>query len=72
MDHDTPWPDGSLFALPLIRSVWPAWTIAAAWDTETVIAERVMVADPDFEPSATDVALTVIVTSLAGGVVGAL
>jgi hypothetical protein len=60
-----------LFALPLIRSVWPAWTTAVVWDTETVIAEKVMVADPDFEPSATDVALTVIVTSLAGGVVGA-
>jgi len=55
-----------------MRRVWPACTVAVAWDTETVIADKVMEADPDFEPSATDVALTVTVTSLAGGTLGAV
>jgi len=72
IDHDTPWPDGSLFTLALIGSVLPACTVAPVSDTETVIAETVMLADPDLEVSATEVALTVTVRSLGGGALGAV
>jgi len=72
MDHETPWPDGSLFTLAFIGSMLPTWTVAVVGDTETVIAEKVMVADPDLELSATEVALTVIVRSLGGGAPGAV
>ncbi len=70
--HETPCPDTSLFTVALIGSMLPAWTEAAVGDTETVIATNVMVADPDLELSATEVALTVMVRSLGGGALGAV
>jgi len=74
MDHVTPGPDGaSLLTLALIDiGGLPAWSTAVVRDTETIIAEKVMAAAPDFEGSATEVALTVIVRSLGGGVLGAV
>ena len=50
----------------------PACKVAVVGDTANVIADTVMVVDPDFEVSATDVALTVTVKSLVGGVLGAV
>jgi hypothetical protein len=72
MVHVTPRPDGSLFALALIGTTPPACTVAVVGETETVIAKTVMVADPDLEVSATEVALTVTVRSLGGGALGAV
>ena len=74
MDHVTPGPDGSsLVTEAPIEIVWlPAWRTAVVRDTETMIAEKVMVATPDLEGSATDVAFTVIVRSLGGGGLGAV
>jgi hypothetical protein len=46
--------------------------VAVAGDTETVIADTAMVAEPDLEPSATELALTVTVRVFEGGVLGAV
>ena len=72
MDHETPMPDRSLFTLALMGREAPACTAAVAGEAETVSAGTVMVAALDFEVSATDVAVTVTVTSLVGGTVGAV
>jgi len=50
----------------------PAWRLAVVGETDSVIADTVIGADPDLEPSATEVAVTVTVRSLAGGVLGAV
>jgi hypothetical protein len=70
MAQDTPWPDWSLLTVTPIGRALPAWTEAVPGDTETVIAANIMVAEFDLEVSATEVALTVMVMSLGGGVLG--
>jgi len=70
----TPVFDGSLFTVALIWTTFPApaCTVVALDDTETVMARRVMVVEADLEASATEVAVTVMVRSLAGGLLGAV
>jgi len=72
MVHFTPRPDGSLFTLALNGTVPPACTVTLVGSIETVIAGTVTVAESDFDVSATDVALTVTLRSLAGAVAGAV
>jgi hypothetical protein len=72
MDHETPWPDGSLFTLALIGSELPICTTAVVGDTDTVIAATVMLMEADLDVSATEVALTVTIRSLGGGVLEAV
>jgi hypothetical protein len=72
MDHETPWPAGSLFAAALICNVLPAWTDAVVGVIETVTARTVTVTVADLELLATEVALIVTFRSAAGGVVGAV
>ena len=48
----------------------PACRVAVVCVSETVMAEIVMVVAPDFDASATDVALIVTTKSLGGGAVG--
>ena len=72
MDHETPWLDGSLFTLTLMGSELPICTAAVVGDTDTVIAATVMLIEADLDVSATEVALTVTIRSLGGGVLGAV
>jgi len=72
MDHETPRPDGSLFTLELIGSELPICTTAVVGDTDTVIAATVMLMEADLDVSATEVALTVTIRSLGGGVLEAV
>ena len=72
MDHEKPWPDGSLFTLELIGSELPICTTAVVGDTDTVIAATVMLMEADLDVSATEVALTVTIRSLGGGVLEAV
>ena len=71
--HVTPLPLGSLPTVATIFGTVPvASTVAVAGVTEIVTDGTVMVTVADFVESATEVAVTVTVRSLAGGVVGAL
>ena len=63
---------GSKLTVAVKDSVPPACTRAALGVRETVIAGTLTVAEPDFDGSATEVAVMVTVTSLAGGLAGAL
>jgi hypothetical protein len=74
MVHVTPRFDGSLFTVAFICTPFPAptCTVAVAGDTESVMAEIMMVADADLELSATEVALIVTVKSLVGGALAAV
>jgi hypothetical protein len=74
MDHVTPGADGSsLFTVaPIGNGGLPACKTAVVGETETTTAEKVMVATPDLELSATEVALTVTIRSLGVGVLGAV
>jgi hypothetical protein len=80
-EHDklqlTPLLSGSLLTVATMLGTVPvASTVASVGVIETVIGgiveESVMVADPDLELSAAEVALTVMVKSLGGGALGAL
>lgn len=72
MDHETPLPDRSLLTVALMGKETPACTAAVVGEAETVSAGTVMVTEFDFEVSETEVAVTVMVMSLAGGAVGAV
>jgi hypothetical protein len=67
----TPALAGSKLTDALNCVVPPTWTAAVVGATETVMASTVMVADADFEVSATAVAVRVTFRSLTGGVLGA-
>ena len=72
MDQDTPWPEVSLFTEAEMGNVSPACTSAVAGVAVTVIAGTVITTEFIAERSATDVAVTVTLRSLAGGIVGAM
>lgn len=62
---------GSKFVVLVNCAVVPACTVAVPGVTETVIATTVMLVEPDFVESATEVAVMLTFRSLAGGVAGA-
>jgi hypothetical protein len=62
----------SLFTVAVTCWAWPANIVPELAATVTVIAGTVIFAVPDLVGSATEVAVTVTVTSLSGGVVGAV
>lgn len=70
--HVTPWPDGSYCACPLRAEVPVASTEFGFAVTATEIAANVMFIWFDLVRSASEVAVIVTVTSLAGGASGAL
>ena len=63
---------GSLATVAVNCCVVLITTLAVVGETETETAETVTVADIDFVESVTDVAVTVTVRLLAGGVAGAV
>jgi hypothetical protein len=76
-EHDTvqvtPLLAGSLATVAVNFAVAPACSVAVLGETETAIPTgTVMVAEADAELLATEVAVMVTVTLLAGGVVGAV
>ena len=71
MDHVTPWPERSLLTKAVMGRVSPACTVAVAGVAVTLTAGTVMVTELAAEASATEVAVTVTVRSLAGAAVGA-
>jgi hypothetical protein len=72
-DHVIPLFAGSLETVAVNFDVAPPCTVAVLGRTETAIPEgTVMVAEADAEVLATEVAVMVTVTLLAGGVVGAV
>jgi len=70
--HVTPPLPGSLATLPVKCCFALSATLAAAGDTETEMAETVTVADIDFVGSAAELAVTLTVRLLSGGVDGAV
>jgi hypothetical protein len=72
MDQDTPWPEISLFTEAEIGCESPACTLAVAGVAITVTAGTVIITELAAEGSASEVAVTVTLRSLAGGAVGAM
>lgn len=72
IDQDTPWPEMSLFTEAEMGSMSPACTSAVAGVAVTVTAGTVMLTELVADVSASDVAVTVTLRSLAGGAVGAM
>ena len=68
--HVTPLFAPSLVTIPVNVAVAPASTVAWVGATETVIAGTVIVTAADFVASVTEVAVSVAVTLLAGGLGG--
>jgi hypothetical protein len=64
--------EGSLVTVGVMVVELPAFTGAVLGATEIVTALNVIVTVPTFVPSATDVAVIVTVTSLGGGLLGAV
>jgi len=63
---------GSKLTVAVKDCVLPTCTVAGDGETRTVIAGTVTFAEPDFDVSVTEVAVTVTARSPAGGLAGAL